>query len=72
MERLSTLYNADVGLYMLANKVCLLSYFACCVLYVCVVFLLLFYYCWDFFVRRGVWGVGCVVCFGFWIEFLRE
>lgn len=23
MERLSTLYNADVGLYMLANKVCL-------------------------------------------------
>ena len=34
MERLSTLYNADVGLYMLANKVRLLSLthsFSCCI-----------------------------------------
>lgn len=34
MERLSTLYNADVGLYMLANKVIVCAFISCCTCYV--------------------------------------
>lgn len=34
MERLSTLYNADVGLYMLANKVIVCARISCCTCYV--------------------------------------
>lgn len=66
MERLSTLYNADVGLYMLANKVRLLSSFTCRVLDV------FFFFTFILLLSGYFVGEGFGMCFGFWIEFLRE